>query len=175
MTQYNKLISDIVFITASGPQSGKTTAMMYLSRMTGAAGISTSDIVTEEFIKQKQKSNLTVSQIKKERLKDPNKYRKELIDIGIEMNRAGIYPSSIAVERGYAIIEGARRSDEIVDAILTAHKKRNTVKHVHIVSNRTDIKDSTDPQSLYRWANIIIENNGTLDSFYKSLDKLLMD
>lgn len=165
----------IVIITASGPRTGKTTVMNYICRQTELFGCSTSDIVIQEYIKKLgPSSKLTLNQIKNERLKNPEKYRKELIEVGAWLNDQSIYPSSLAVDMGYRVIEGARISDEVIYAKLNAHSKKLTCRHLHIRSDRSDVKDSTKPD-LINWADIVIDNNGTLEELCDKVDKVVFE
>lgn len=172
-----KLKFDIVKVTSSTPRNGKTTVVEYLSKETELPYCSTSSIVAEEMIKRYVDDfpGLTVEKIITDRKIDPEKYRAQLIETGLNLNKYGLFPSVFALARGFNIIEGARVPQELIGLRNACKMNFLSLCHIHIVRDMKEktVKDSTQSEKLFALADHIVYNEGTVEELYQIIDQLV--
>lgn len=169
---FKDLKYDVINVTSHGPRNGKTTVVGHIALESGKVAYSTSSIVAEEMIWRGYFPDLTVEQMVKDRLIDPQKYRAELIEVGLSMNKFGIFPSVIALSRGFNIIEGARVAAEVVGLQNACKMVNMSLCHIHLVRD-SDIKDSTQSDELAKLADHVIDNKSTLQDLFNKINKLV--
>jgi hypothetical protein len=160
------------FVIATRKQSGKSAAGKILGRLSGLPEIGTSTIISEI---AEADHGLAAGTIRAARDRDPEAYRKELIATGNRMDDEGRPAGIIGLERGYRIVEGIRRVDELHQAIAYVREHAGSAPYIICLENpdaSMDAADNTEAAGLRAAADVIISNNpkkGTLDELEEKL------
>ena len=165
----------VFFVIATRKQSGKSTAAKILAKFTGAKEIGTSAIINEIV---EHEHDLPAGTIARARATDPEAYRPELIATGDLMDAQGRTVGVVALERGYRIIEGIRRTAELRKAIAYAQSHSSVPPYVICLENPDSSipADNTEADGLRALADVVIPNNpkaGTLDELETRLHDAL--
>jgi single-stranded-DNA-specific exonuclease len=161
-----KVPDDQVFLViATRKQSGKSTAAKILAKLTGAREIGTSIIINEIVEKEHDLASGTIARA---RIDNPEAYRPELIATGNRMDDEGQTVGVVALTRGYRIVEGIRRTDELRKAIDYTRAHTGRAPFVICLENpdASVPADNTEAEGLRALADVVIPNNpksGTLD------------
>jgi hypothetical protein len=171
----------VFFITAPGPQQGKSTVRNEVCRLTGLRGGSCSDVIYHFMAHLKSTSVEELRKLPKEQV------RPQLIKLGdwlcgigpleelsalrseeekvVPLEERDLYRGPSALIRtlffnGVHVIDGVRRRLEIAHARERLEWMGLRVVHLHVVNPRVTMKDNTE--ELKDLADAVISNDGTI-------------
>jgi hypothetical protein len=149
-----------ILVVALAPQSGKSTVATEAARLMGTTWINSSAVIAERL---EERLRLPAGRIAETRKLDHEAYRPALIEEGNRMVAEGTSPGVECVRRGYRVIDGIRRRDELEAAIdeIRARGGRSLV----ICVRRPDapaLTDNTEAAALAALADATIANDGSL-------------
>jgi hypothetical protein len=160
----------LVLIVATSEQAGKTTAAAECARLLGLPSASSSRPISAAV---ERKLGLAAGTIAAARAKDPEHYRRELIEEGDRMAAAGLTPGQACLREGYRIIDGIRRVAEL--EATCAEARAMGLRPLVICLSRPGLaaRDNTEVAGLRSMADAHISNDGTLDDLRAKVAEVL--
>ena len=149
-----------ILVVALAPQSGKSTVATEAARLMGTTWINSSAVIAERL---EERLSLPAGRIAETRKLDHEAYRPALIEEGNRMVAEGTSPGVECVRRGYRVIDGIRRRDELEAAI--AEIRARGGRSLVICVRRPDapaLTDNTEAAALAALADATIANDGSL-------------
>jgi hypothetical protein len=149
-----------ILVVALAPQSGKSTVATEAARLMGTTWINSSAVIAERL---EQRLGLPAGRIAEARRLDHDAYRPALIEEGNRMAAEGTSPGVECVRRGYRVIDGIRRRDELEAAV--AEIRARGGRSLVICVRRPDapaLTDNTEAAALAALADATIANDGSL-------------
>ena len=149
-----------ILVVALAPQSGKSTVAAEASRLLGSPWINSSAVIAERL---EQRLGLPKGRIAEARAVDHEAYRPALIEEGNRMSAEGTSPGVECVRRGYRVIDGIRRREELEAAVAEVRLRGGLpivicVRRPHAPA----LADNTESAALAAQADVIIDNDGAL-------------
>lgn len=149
-----------VLVVALAPQSGKSTVAAEAARLLHTPWINSSAVIAERL---EQRLGLPAGRIAETRAVDHEAYRPALIEEGNRMAAEGTSPGVECVRRGYRVIDGIRRREELEAAIHEVRARGGLP--IVICVRRPDapaLADNTESVALASLADVTIDNDGPL-------------
>ena len=162
----------VVLIVATSQQAGKSTGAHFVAGMLDAPYISTSRIISERV---EDRLGLARGSIPAIRAHDAEAYRDELINEGNHMDDLGKPPGVVALERGYRVIEGIRRTNELVQTVAYAQHMYGLRPLVVCIERPggPPLNDNTQAAGLRQHADELILNDGDFESLRLKIKEVL--
>lgn len=162
----------VVLIVATSQQAGKSTGAHFVAGMIDAPFISTSRVISERV---EDKLDLERGIIPATRARDSEAYRQDLIDEGNRMDEEGQPAGVAALARGFRVIEGIRRADELRQTIAHAQRLYGQSPLVICIERPGGpaLNDNTEAAGLKELADEVIANDGDFESLRLKLRAVL--
>ena len=150
-----------VFVVATAPQSGKSTVAAEAARLLETGWINSSAVIAERV---ERRLGLPYGYVAETRAADHEAFRPELIEEGDRMAAEGTSPGVECVRRGYRVIDGIRRREELEAAV--AEVRAGGGRPLVLCVRRPDapaLADNTEAAALESLADRLLVNDAGLD------------